>query len=88
MTRHPPTPQPQTLNQGQGQSHRWTQSNLQTEMQSNRQKSGHAKTSQRDSFLKRLSHSKKKKKKKGGGKTLQSHLVRMHVPGWPMSASL
>lgn len=57
----PPPLHPSTLNQGQGQPHRWTQSNLQTEIQSNCQTSGHAKTSQQDSFHKHLSRSKKKK---------------------------
>lgn len=61
MTGRRPPLHPTTLNQGQGQPHRWTQSNLQTEIQSNCQTSGHAKTSQQDSFHKHLSRSKKKK---------------------------
>lgn len=78
---------PQPLNQGQGQSHRWTQSNLQTEIQSNCQTSGHAKSSQQESFHKHLSRPKEKKKGRDG-ETLQSHLVHMHTTGRPMSASL
>lgn len=55
-----PPPSPQNLNQGQGQSHRWTQSNsFRLRFNQNCQTSGHAKTSQRNSFHKHLSRSKK-----------------------------
>lgn len=62
MTATAPPPPRQTLNQGQGQSRRWTQSNsFRLRFNQNCQTSGHAKTSQRNSFHKHLCRSKKKK---------------------------
>ncbi len=51
-------PLPQTLNRGQGQSHRWAESNsVRLGFNQNCQSSGHAKASHWDSFHKHLSRS-------------------------------
>lgn len=54
----PPSSAARTLNQGQGQLHRWTESNpVKLGFNQNCRSSGHAKASCRDSFHKHLSHS-------------------------------